>query len=86
MQLNFSYHDFKLADANDAWTYYSKYNTNTNHEDKLGDEYDVEYKWQYNKKLEYQAIYAYFYAGAFIKTNVANNNAQRLFLQVQYRF
>ncbi len=86
MQLKLSYHDFKLADANDAWTYYKKYNTNGNHEDKLGDEYDAEYKWQYNKKLEYQAIYAYFHAGAFVTKNVADNNAQRLFLQAQYRF
>ncbi|WP_297486209.1 alginate export family protein [Sulfurimonas sp.] len=86
MQLKLSYHDFSLADANDAWSYYKKYNINGNHESKLGDEYDLEYKWHYNKALEYQAIYAYFNAGAFVTKNVADNNAQRLFLQVTYNF
>ena len=86
MRLKLSYHDFKLADANDAWSYYKKYNTNGNHESKLGDEYDLEYIWNYNKALQYQAIYAYFDAGAFVTKNVADNNAQRLFLQVTYSF
>ena len=86
MQLKLSYHDFSLADANDAWSYYKKYNINGNHESKLGDEYDLEYKWHYNKALEYQAIYAYFNAGTFVTKNVADNNAQRLFLQVTYNF
>ena len=86
MQLKLSYHDFSLADANDAWSYYKKYNINGNHESKLGDEYDLEYKWHYNKALEYQAIYAYFNAGAFVTKNVADNNAQRLFLQLEYNF
>jgi len=86
MQLKLSYHDFSLADANDAWSYYKKYNINGNHESKLGDEYDLEYRWHYNKALEYQAIYAYFNAGAFVTKNVADNNAQRLFLQLEYNF
>ncbi len=86
MQLKLSYHNFKLADANDAWSYYKKYNKPGNHYDELGNEYDAEYKWQYNKSLEFQAIYTYFNAGAFVKHNVADNNAQRLFLQVAYSF
>ncbi len=75
---------FSLADANDAWSYYKKYNTNGNHEDALGQEYDVEFKLQYAKDVEFQAIYAYFDAGAFVTKNVSDNNAQRLFLQVTY--
>ncbi len=84
MHLKLSYHDFSLADANDAWSYYKKYNTNGNHEDALGQEYDAEFTWHYAKDLEFQAIYAYFDAGAFVTKNVSDNNAQRLFLQVTY--
>ena len=84
MHLKLSYHDFSLSDANDAWTYYKKYNINGNHDDELGQEYDAEFKWKYAKDLEFQAIYAYFDAGAFVTKNVLDNNAQRVFLQVKY--
>ncbi len=84
MHLKFSYHRFKLADANDAWSYYKKYNKPGNHYDDLGDEYDAEYKWRYSREVELQAIYAYFDAGAFVKHNVADNDAQRFFLQLEY--
>lgn len=86
MHLKLSYHDFSLADANDAWSYYKKYNINGNHEDELGQEYDAEFKWKYAKDLEFQAIYAYFDAGAFVRKNVSDNNAQRVFLQLKYTF
>ncbi len=86
MHLKLSYHNFSLANANDAWSYYKKYNKEGNHEDALGQEYDAEYKWQYSKELEFQAIYAYFKAGEFVKKNVATNDAQRVFLQVEYSF
>ena len=84
MHLKLSYHDFKLANANDAWSYYKKYNKPGNHYEALGEEYDAEYKWYYSKALEFQAIFAYFNAGAFVRQNVADNNAQRVFLQVEY--
>ncbi|AKF25057.1 hypothetical protein YH65_06360 [Sulfurovum lithotrophicum] len=86
MHLKLSWHDFSLANANDAWTYYKKYNKNGNHERELGQEYDIEYKWDYAKDLEFQVIYAYFDAGAFVTKNVSDNDAQRLFLQVEYSF
>jgi len=85
IRLKLSYHDFSLADIHDEWSYYKKSNINVNHKAELGQEYDIESKWRYSKHLEFQAIYAYFNAGAFIRENVANNNAQRLFLQVQWR-
>lgn len=91
MKLKLSYHDFSKDKAEDVWAYY-KVAGNTNSKD-LGTEYDVEYKWQYNKALEFQAIYAYFNAGDAIKeaaiatpTKVQSNNAQRLFLQLDYKF
>ena len=84
MYLKLSWHDFSLADANDAWTYYKKYNINGNHEDELGQEYDTEFTWKYAKDLEFQAIYAYFDTGVFVTKNVSGNNAQRVFLQVKY--
>ncbi len=84
MHLKLSYHDFSLADANDAWTYYKKYNVNGNYEDELGREYDAEFTWKYAKDLEFQAIYAYFDAGAFVTKNVSDNNTQRVFWQVKY--
>ena len=86
MHLKLSWHDFSLANTNDAWMYYKKYNKKSNHERELGQEYDIEYKWHYAKDLEFQAIYAYFDAGAFVTKNVSDNDAQRLFLQLQYSF
>ncbi len=86
MHLKLSLHDFSLANANDMWAYYKIFNKPGNHYDHLGEEFDVEYKYRYSKNLELQAIYSYFKAGSFIKENVANNNAHRLFLQMKYSF
>jgi len=86
MQLKLSYHGFSLAQSEDEWTYYKKSNLAGNNYDALGEEYDIEYKWQYNKTLQLQAIYAYFDAGDFVVHNVADNNAQRVFLQMEYKF
>lgn len=84
MHIKLSYHDFSLDEANDTWAYYKKPNLTTSTE--LGQEYDVQYKWQYNKDLEFQAIYAYFDAGKVVTESVSDNDAQRLFLQVHYKF
>lgn len=91
MNLKISYHDFSKDKAEDTWAYY-KVAANTNSKD-LGQEYDIEYKWQYSKNLEFQAIYAYFDAGKAIAeaalaapTSVQANDAQRLFLQFSYKF
>jgi len=86
MHLKLSFHDFSLAEPEDEWTYYKKCNTGTNTDTHLGEEYDVEFKWKYSKDLEFQAIYAYFNAGDFVTKNVSDNNAQRVFLQVEYKF
>ena len=85
MQLKLSYHDFSLAESEDAWSYYKKSNLAGNNYDALGEEYDFESKFKYNKTLEFQAIYAYFHAGNFVVHNVADNNAQRFFLQMEYK-
>ena len=91
MKLKLSYHNFSKDKAEDTWTYY-KVAANTSSKN-LGTEYDVEYKWQYNKALQFQVIYAYFNSGDAIKeaaiatpTKVQSNNAQRLFLQLDYKF
>ena len=91
MKLKLSYHDFSKDEAKDYWTYYKVANS-TNSTD-LGQEYDAEFKWQYSKALQFQAIYAYFNAGDAIKeaaiatpTKVQSNNAHRLFLQLDYKF
>ena len=91
MKLKLSYHNFSKDKAEDTWTYY-KVAANTSSKN-LGTEYDVEYKWRYNKALQFQVIYAYFNAGDAIKeaaiatpTKVQSNNAQRLFLQLDYKF
>ena len=84
--LRLSFHDFSLAESEDKWAYYKKSNIGTNNEDELGQEYDAEFKWKYSKSLEFQAIYAYFNAGAFVTKNVSDNDAQRMFLQVEYKF
>ncbi|RRS30160.1 MAG: hypothetical protein P794_08060 [Epsilonproteobacteria bacterium (ex Lamellibrachia satsuma)] len=81
-----SFHDFSLADSHDQWVYYKKSNINGNNEDELGQEYDAELKWKYAENLEFQAIYAYFDAGAFVTGNILDNDAQRLFLQMHYSF
>lgn len=86
MNLKLSYHDFSLAESKDRWTYYNKANINGNNEVALGQELDAEFKYNYIENLEFQVIYAYFYANDFIIKNVSNNNAQRVFLEVKYKF
>jgi len=86
MHLKLSYHDFSLAESADKWVYYKKSNKSGNSYTDLGQEYDAEFKWKYSKDLKFQAIYAYFNAGNFIRKNVSDSNAQRLFLQMEYSF
>lgn len=91
MKLKLSFHDFSKDKAEDTWAYY-KVAANTSSK-KLGQEVDIEYKWQYNKELQLQAIYAYFQVGDAISeaaiatpNAVQDNNAQRVFLQLEYKF
>jgi hypothetical protein len=84
--LKIAYHRFYLADKADQWTYY-KYQVADNQYDHIGDEMDWVLKYQYSKSLQFQGIYAHLNAGRFITENeIAQNDASRFMLQVQYRF
>ncbi len=86
LHVKIAYHDFSLDKWQDKWQYYGYVNKPGNQYTHLGNEIDLEVKYDYSKELEFQLIYAYFMAGDFVKYNVEDNNAQRLFLQCAYRF
>ncbi|ADN08539.1 alginate export family protein [Sulfurimonas autotrophica] len=81
----FTYHDFSLADASGKWAYYGYVNKSGYLDKKLGDEIDAEFFYKPVKNIKVSFIYAYFKAGAFVKNSVADNNAQHLFLQFEYK-
>jgi hypothetical protein len=84
--LKIAYHRFYLADKADQWTYY-KYQVPDNQYAHIGDEMDWVLKYNYSKSLQFQAIYAYLNAGHFItKNEIAQNDASRFMLQLQYQF
>ena len=86
LHVKIAYHHFNLDKWQDKWQYYGYQNKPGNRYTHLGDEIDLEVKYDYSKQLQFQLIYAYFMAGDFVKYNVEDNNAQRLFLQCTYRF
>ena len=86
LHVKIAYHHFSLDKWQDKWQYYGYQNKPGNRYTHLGDEIDLEVKYDYSKQLQFQLIYAYFMAGDFVKYNVEDNNAQRLFLQCTYRF
>ncbi len=84
--LKIAYHDFNLDKHQDTWSYYKYKNKPGNSYTHLGDELDFQLKYRVSKALSLQAIYAYFWAGDFVRKNVEDNNAERIFLQFTYRF
>jgi hypothetical protein len=86
MRVKLSYHDFYLARANDTWSYYGYRNKPGRHDRRLGGETDLQCFYTPAKSLKLTLIYARFDAGAFVRHNVADNDATRLFLQAQYTF
>jgi len=84
--VKFSFHNFNLNKSEDKWAYYGYANKPGNNDTHIGNEYDFQLKYNYSKKWEFQFIYAYFDAGAFVKNNVEDNDAQRLFIQGTYKF
>ena len=86
LHVKIAYHHFNLDKWQDKWQYYGYENKPGNRYTHLGDEVDLEVKYDYSKELAFQLIYAYFFAGDFVKYNVEDNNANRLFLQCTYRF
>ena len=85
-QLKLAFHDFNLDKPEDTWSYYKYKNKPGNRDTHLGDEYDIQLKYNYSKALQFQIIYAYFNAGSFVRHNVEDNDAQRFFLQCLYKF
>ncbi len=81
-----AFHDFSLDKSADRWSYYKYRNAPGNSYTHLGDEFDFQLKYTYSKSLSFQVIYAFFHAGDFVKHNVEDNDAHRLFLQCTYRF
>ena len=86
LNLKIAYHRFYLAEKVDKWSYYN-YQVPNNQFDHIGDEIDWVLKFDYSKSLQFQWIYARLKAGAFIIENqIAQNNASRFMLQLQYKF
>ncbi|WP_353663148.1 alginate export family protein [Hydrogenimonas sp. SS33] len=86
MKMKLSYHDFALAEARDSWRYYGYRNRGGRSDRDLGKESDVQLFWDPSERLHFTCIYAHFHAGAFVRHNVADNDANRLFLQAKYQF
>jgi len=87
MHVQFEYHHFNLAEANDKWYFFGYKNKAGNTYTDIGDEYDLILKYQATKNLELLAIGAYLNAGDFItKNDIAQNNASKVFLQFKYKF
>ena len=86
LYMKVAYHHFSIDKWEDKWRYYGYVNKPGNEYTHLGDEVDLVVKYKYSKEWEFQFIYAYFMDGDFVKYNVENNNADRLFLQCTYRF
>lgn len=81
-----SFHNFNLTKSEDKWAYYGYSNAPGNNDTHIGNEYDFQMKYNFSKKIDFQFIYAYFNAGVFVKNNVEDNDAQRLFIQGTYKF
>ena len=84
--IKISFHNFNLNKSEDKWAYYGYANAPGNNDTHIANEYDVQLKYNCSKNWEFQFIYAYFDAGAFVKNNVEDNDAQRLFIQGTYKF
>ena len=87
LKVQFEYHHFNLANANDKWYFFAYKNKEGNHFTHIGDESDLIMKYRVNKHLDLLAIGAYLKAGNFISGNqIALNDASKLFLQFMYKF
>ncbi len=86
LRLKLTCHDFSLAEANDAWNYYKYINPPGKSFTHLGNEFDLQCRYNVSKTLSLQLIYGYFHAGSFIVHNIDDNDAHRFFLQGTYKF
>jgi len=84
-EIEFAYHNFNLANANDKWYGFNYSNKLSNNYTHIGDEYDVIVKHKLTKNIKLLGIFAYLNAGDFIKkNNIAQNESSKLFLQFMY--
>ena len=87
LKMQFEYHHFNLANANDKWYFFGYKNKPGNSYTHIGDEYDMIIKYPATKSLDLLAIGAYLNAGDFItKNDIAQNDASKIFLQFMYKF
>ena len=86
LRMKLSYHDFRLAQSQDSWRYYGYRNRSGRHDTHLGGETDGQLFYDPSTRWRVTAIVAHFDAGSFVRHNVADNDANRLFFQIQYRF
>ncbi len=84
--LKIAYHHFSMDKSQDTWSYYKYKNKPGNSYTHLGEELDFQIKHKVSNALNLQFIYAYFRPGDFVRMNVEDNNAQRIFIQFTYKF
>lgn len=82
------YHWYTLAEEFQGMSAVGNYKNKTgNHYDDLGQEFNIEGRYQYSKNLSFNAWICYFKAGEFITgNNIAQNNATWMALQAVYKF
>ncbi len=86
MSIKLAFHDFNLDKAEDKWAYFGYRNKIGNSYKHLGNEFDLQLCWKISKNSKLALIYAFFDAGDFVTHNVEDNDAQHLFLQLEYKF
>lgn len=85
-------HFYKLAEAEQGMTTLGKIGSTGASKglyDEVGQESNLEIRYQYNKDLQFRAWYCYFQPGDVIKNDTskgATNNASWMALQVLYKF
>ena len=87
-KLLLEYHWYDLAEAFQGMTAVGNYKNKTgNTYDELGQEFNIEGRYQYSKDLSFNAWIGYFRAGEFITGNdIAQNDATWVGLQAVYKF
>jgi len=86
--LKVEYHQFRLAEKEDAWYLNSKeYRDKTGRSgDKVGKEFDIVGKLKIPKGIEIQFGYGHFWPDEFAKKKASDKEANWVFLQFVYKF
>ena len=84
------HHFYKLAEAEQGMTTIGRPGASLGLYDDVGQESNLEVRYQYNKDLQIRAWYCYFQPGDVIKTDNkdkgGSNNASWMAMQVEYKF